>query len=288
MIAKQDAYNKKYAATGELLGAYGVADAAAAKLVTPQGRASRPSPTAPTWRPRSTWRSFYLVDVESEERAYEIAAEMPWADQNPTEVWPILHEAADDSDVTASRSRTCCASSRRRSSARWRAATAGSTPARTPSRRRCSRPRCSGRPTGCRTIRAAGCSTVASRRLIDELRSEAARRRREEAVVRSDAAAGAACSRRRAVTGRGRHADAAVPVLPPVAVGAVADRADAARGRRSDDRARSPPRSSCPRRRWRSASAGPRRRSRAAGDGSSCRPTSERAERLRACCTCCT
>lgn len=30
--------------------------------------------------------SFYLVDVESEERAYELAAELPWADQNPTEV----------------------------------------------------------------------------------------------------------------------------------------------------------------------------------------------------------
>jgi len=40
--------------------------------------------------------SFYLVDVESEERAYELAAEMPWADQNPTEVWPILHESAND------------------------------------------------------------------------------------------------------------------------------------------------------------------------------------------------
>jgi hypothetical protein len=40
--------------------------------------------------------SFYLVDVESEGRAYELAAEMPWADQNPTEVWPILHESASD------------------------------------------------------------------------------------------------------------------------------------------------------------------------------------------------
>ena len=40
--------------------------------------------------------SFYLFDVESEERAYQLAAEMPWADQAPTEVWPILHEAARD------------------------------------------------------------------------------------------------------------------------------------------------------------------------------------------------
>ena len=85
---------RKYAATGELLGAYGLADAAAAKLVA-QGR-RRPSPTARTWKRRSTWPSFYLVDVESEERAYEIAAEMPWADVEPIEVWPILHEAVAD------------------------------------------------------------------------------------------------------------------------------------------------------------------------------------------------
>ena len=43
------------------------------------------------------------------------------------------------------RSRTCCASSRRRSSARSSAGTASSTPARTPCRRRCSPRRCSGR-----------------------------------------------------------------------------------------------------------------------------------------------
>ena len=32
-IAKQDAFNRKYRATGELIGAYGLADAAAARLV---------------------------------------------------------------------------------------------------------------------------------------------------------------------------------------------------------------------------------------------------------------
>jgi hypothetical protein len=32
-IAKQDAFNRKYQATGELIGAYGLADAAAARLV---------------------------------------------------------------------------------------------------------------------------------------------------------------------------------------------------------------------------------------------------------------
>jgi len=37
--------------------------------------------------------SLYLVDCENAERAEQIAADMPWADQEPTEVWPILHES---------------------------------------------------------------------------------------------------------------------------------------------------------------------------------------------------
>src|SRR5512138_702797 len=94
-IAKQDAYNKKYAATGELIGAYGLADAAVAKAVTRKDGAAVVS-DGPYLETKEYMASFYLVDVESEERAYELAAEMPWAAQNPTEVWPILHEYAND------------------------------------------------------------------------------------------------------------------------------------------------------------------------------------------------
>ena len=137
-------------------------------------------------------------------------------------------------------SRTCCASWRRRSSAPWCAGTATSTPARTRSRRRCSPRRCSGRRR--RAGQPAGLAvTVASRRLIDGWRSESARRRREEATAaarRVDAIEpGPTAPARR------RHADPAVPVLPPGAVAAVAARADAARRRRPDhrrDRARVP------------------------------------------------
>ena len=38
--------------------------------------------------------SWYLIDVDSEERALEIAAALPSAIHQPTEVWPILHEAS--------------------------------------------------------------------------------------------------------------------------------------------------------------------------------------------------
>src|SRR5580658_4876804 len=94
-IAKQDAFNRKYQATGELIGAYGLADAAAAKLVRRQD--GLPAVTdGPYLETKEYIASFYLLDCESEERALQIAADMPWADQEPVEFWPILHEAKPD------------------------------------------------------------------------------------------------------------------------------------------------------------------------------------------------
>ncbi|HEU4426034.1 MAG TPA: YciI family protein [Pilimelia sp.] len=94
-IAKQDAFNARYRETGELLGAYGLADAAAARLVRRTDGA--PAVTdGPYLETKEYIASFYLLDCESEQRAYEIAADMPWADVEPTEVWPILHEAAPE------------------------------------------------------------------------------------------------------------------------------------------------------------------------------------------------
>jgi hypothetical protein len=94
-IAKQDAWNKKYHETGELLGGYGLADAVTARLV--RRKDGVPVVTdGPYLETKEYINTFYLLDCESEERAYEIAADMPWADVNPTEVWPILHESAAD------------------------------------------------------------------------------------------------------------------------------------------------------------------------------------------------
>ena len=70
--------------------------------------------------------------------------------------------------------------------------------------------------------------TAASRRLIDEFRSDAARRRREERDALRTNTPGR--------TGSRRLARAAVPVLPRGAVSAIADRSHPACGRRSDDR----------------------------------------------------
>ena len=96
-IARQEAFNAKYAGTGELLGAYGLADAVNAKLVR-RAKDGTPAVTdGPYLETKEYIASFYLLDCESEERARQIAADMPWADEEPAELWPILHEAPTNS-----------------------------------------------------------------------------------------------------------------------------------------------------------------------------------------------
>jgi hypothetical protein len=97
-IAEFDVFNKKYYATGELLGAYGVGDAAATKLVRLAN--GQPAVTdGPYLETKEYLASWYLLDVESEARALEIAAELPSSKFRPTEVWPILHEASRETGV---------------------------------------------------------------------------------------------------------------------------------------------------------------------------------------------
>jgi hypothetical protein len=94
-IAKQEAFNTEYRQTGELLGAYGLADAVNAKLVRRQDGA--PAVTdGPYLETKEYIASFYLLDCENEERARQVAADMPWADEEPVELWPILHESSGD------------------------------------------------------------------------------------------------------------------------------------------------------------------------------------------------
>jgi hypothetical protein len=94
-IAKQDAFNKRYQESGELLNAYGLADAVKSRLV--RRRDGQPAVTdGPYLETKEYIASLYVLDCESEERAQQIAADMPWADVEPVELWPILHEAAMD------------------------------------------------------------------------------------------------------------------------------------------------------------------------------------------------
>ncbi|MFJ1753828.1 YciI family protein [Kitasatospora sp. NPDC088134] len=91
-IARQDAFNKRYQESGELIGAYGLGDAAVSRLVRREEGLPVVS-DGPYLETKEYMASFYLLDCEDEARALEIAADMPWADREPVELWPILHEA---------------------------------------------------------------------------------------------------------------------------------------------------------------------------------------------------
>ena len=94
-IAKYDAFATRYRETGELFGAYGLADAVNATLV----RRVDGVPVVtdgPYLETKEYIASFYLLDCESEERAREVAADLPHADREPVELWPVLHEAGPD------------------------------------------------------------------------------------------------------------------------------------------------------------------------------------------------
>jgi hypothetical protein len=92
-IARHEAFNAKYRQTGELLGSYGLADAARARLVRRVN--GLPAVTdGPYLETKEYLASFWLLDCDSQERAEQIAADMPFADGEPVELWPVLHESA--------------------------------------------------------------------------------------------------------------------------------------------------------------------------------------------------
>ena len=93
---------------------------------------------------------------------------------------------------------------------------------------------------------------------------------------------------RRAPAGRRRHADAADAVLPPVAHPGLAGGADAARGRRADDRGDRPRVPRAGSRRSRSGSAGPSSGSSPAAGGSGCRRRTSGPSAWPRSCTSCT
>lgn len=94
-IAEQEAFNREFFATGELLGAYGLADAEAAKVVRVREGAATVT-DGPYLETKEYMASSYILDVVDEERALEIAARMPFASFRGVEVWPLLHEASPE------------------------------------------------------------------------------------------------------------------------------------------------------------------------------------------------
>ena len=161
------ALHRELVDSGELVESEVLAGPDLAKIVTSDGGA--PVVTDGPFQEFKEWVAGYqIVDVESEARAIEIAAQAlgragtgrrrrSAADPGAAGDGPRPRRTSPRWRRSSSRragalsepplSRTCCASWRRRSSARWSAARATSTPPRTPSRRRCSRPPSTGRAT---------------------------------------------------------------------------------------------------------------------------------------------
>jgi hypothetical protein len=94
-IARVDAFNRRYADSSELLSAYGLGDELTAKTV--RVRDGIPAITdGPYLEAKEFVSSFFILDVEGEARALEIAAEYPFAEHNAVDVWPVLHEAGQE------------------------------------------------------------------------------------------------------------------------------------------------------------------------------------------------
>ena len=96
VVQETDALHVELRASGEFVGAYGVADQDMAKLVRRADDGLPAVTDGPYIEAKEYIGSFDIIDVESEARALEIAARVPFARFGPVEVRPIMHEAAPD------------------------------------------------------------------------------------------------------------------------------------------------------------------------------------------------
>jgi hypothetical protein len=95
VIAETDALQVELRATGEFIGAYGVADQVMAKTVHLEGGV--PVVTdGPYLEAKEYLGSFDIIDCESLERALEIAARVPFARVGKVELRPLMHESASN------------------------------------------------------------------------------------------------------------------------------------------------------------------------------------------------
>jgi hypothetical protein len=92
IIRETDALNQELLESGELVGAYGVADQVDAKMVRATG-ATPVVTDGPYAEAKEHLGSFTILDCDSLDRALEIAARNPSARYWGVEVRPLVHEA---------------------------------------------------------------------------------------------------------------------------------------------------------------------------------------------------
>ncbi len=95
IIARTDAHNRALIESGEMVGAFGVADQSASKLVSVAGGESTVT-DGPYIETKEYIGSFTIVDVEDEARALEIAARNPASEFTKVEVRALLHGGTAD------------------------------------------------------------------------------------------------------------------------------------------------------------------------------------------------
>src|SRR5256885_913360 len=95
VVTETNALQAELKASGEFVVAYGVGDQVLAKTVTLVDGA--PTVTdGPYLEAKEYLGSFDIIDVDSLERALEIAARVPFARVGQVEVRPLMHEAPDN------------------------------------------------------------------------------------------------------------------------------------------------------------------------------------------------
>jgi hypothetical protein len=92
IIRETDALNRELLESGELVGAYGVADELHTKMVRVAG-GSPVVTDGPYAEAKEYLGSFTILDCDSLDRALEIAARNPAARHWGVEVRPLMHEA---------------------------------------------------------------------------------------------------------------------------------------------------------------------------------------------------
>jgi hypothetical protein len=95
VVADTEALHEELRGTGEYVCAFGIGDQALAKTVHLEGGAPVVS-DGPYIETKEYLGSFDIIEVDSLDRALEIAAKVPFARVGKVEVKPIMHEAASD------------------------------------------------------------------------------------------------------------------------------------------------------------------------------------------------
>jgi hypothetical protein len=95
LIADTEAQQAELKQTGEWLAAYGVADQVNCKTVTARSGEALVT-DGPYIETKEYLGSFDIIDVDSYERAVEIAAAVPFAKYGSVEIRPLMDESASN------------------------------------------------------------------------------------------------------------------------------------------------------------------------------------------------